>query len=149
MGRSGLLSLQERQTCKHGPFPLTEDLVSSLQLALALLALRPSRHYDLQPSSRQRFIAASDAAQDAPQEGSAGCLFLSPDKERLAFILEVDSRLFDLWDEQPAKIAQLELVVVLLCLRPFTPPIHSGSPWTLVCGQCGSPDVSHQGPEFH
>ena len=124
VGRSGLLALQERQTSKQGPFPVTDDLVSSLQLVQALLSLRPCRHYDLQPSGQQRFVAASDAAQDAPQEGSAGCLFLSPAKERLAFILEVDDRLFNLWDEQPAKIAQLELVVVLMALAFYAPYVR-------------------------
>ena len=103
---------------------MTEDLVSSLQLVQALLSLHPSRHYDLQPSSQQRFLAASDAAQDAPQEGSAGCLFISPSQERLTFILEVDSRLFNLWDDQPAKIAQLELVVVLMSLAFYAPYIR-------------------------
>ena len=124
VGRSGLLALQERQTSKQGPFPVTDDLVSSLQLVQSLLSLRPCRHYDLQPSGQQRFVAASDAAQDAPQEGSAGCLFLSPAKERLAFILEVDDRLFNLWDEQPAKIAQLELVVVLMALAFYAPYVR-------------------------
>ena len=124
VGRSGLLALQERQTSKQGPFPLTDEIASSLQLVPALLSLRPCRHYDLQPSSQQRFVAALDAAQDAPQEGSAGCLFLSPAKERLAFILEVDDRLFNLWDEQPAKIAQLELVVVLMSLAFYAPYVR-------------------------
>jgi len=124
VGRSGLVALQERQACKQGPFPLTEDLMDSLQLIRALLALKPSRHYDMQPSSSGRFLAASDAAQDAPRDGSAGCLFLSHTKERLAYILEVDDRLFNLWDSHPAKIAQLELVVVLMSLAFYAPYVR-------------------------
>lgn len=124
VGRSGLVALQERQTCKKGPFPLTEELAASLQLIRSLLALKPSRHYDLEPSTSSRFVAASDAAQDAPREGSAGCLFLSPSKERLAYILQVDERLFDQWDSHPAKIAQLELVVVLMALAFYAPYVR-------------------------
>ena len=78
----------------------------------------------MQLVSGSRFLAASAAAQDAPREGSAGCLFISPSNERLAYILEVDDPLCRLWDTQPAKIAQLELVVVLMAFAFYGPHVR-------------------------
>ena len=80
------------------------------------MALRPQRCYPLDVSHCPRFIVASDAAQDEPRQGSAGALLLYPSGFRSALILSVDERLFNLWDAQPAKIAQLELCVILMTI---------------------------------
>ena len=82
------------------------------------LSLRPHRCYPLDISIAPRFIIASDAAQDEPRQGSAAALLLYPSGFRAVLVLKVDYRMFDLWDEQPAKIVQLdiELCVILMTI---------------------------------
>eukprot|EP00435_Cladocopium_sp_Y103_P070526 s121_g35.t1 len=79
------------------------------------------------------FVVASDAAQDAVREGSAGALFVLPDGQRRALVMKVPSTLFDLWSDDDAKIAQLELAVVLMTLAFMAFP--SWTSWHLVGGQ--------------
>ena len=64
----------------------------------------------------QRFIAASDAAQDAPRQGSAGALLVTPNGQRRGLVIEVEDTMFQLWSEHEAKIAQLELMAVYMSL---------------------------------
>ena len=104
LGRSGLSPLKERQYSRDTA--LTEDLSRSFVTIKSLLTLRPER------GSRQRYVAASDAAQDEPRQGSAGLLFVGPQGERDAYVVDITAELFTLWSEHPTKIAQLELLTV-------------------------------------
>ena len=110
LGRSGLSPLKERQYSRDTA--LTEDLSRSFVTIKSLLALRPERELPLQPGSQQRYLAASDAAQDEPRQGSAGLLFVGPQGERDAYVVDITAELFNLWSDHPTKIAQLELLTV-------------------------------------
>ena len=58
-------------------------------------------------------MAASDAAQDAFRVGSGIFLVVTPRQERLGAVVPIDDAVFNLWDDQDTKIAQLELLMVL------------------------------------
>ena len=110
LGRSGLSPLTERQYSHD--MALTEDLSRSFVTIKSLLALKPERELPLQPGSQQRYLAASDAAQDEPRQGSVGLLFVGPRGERDAYVVDITAELFTLWSDHPTKIAQLELLTV-------------------------------------
>ena len=116
VGRSGLQPLQDRQYSMDRDNSLTPELLRSFSFISDFLSLRPQRCYPLDISTAPRFIIASDAAQDEPRQGSAGALLLFPSGFRAALVLRVDSRMFDLWDSQSAKIAQLELCVIVMTI---------------------------------
>ena len=99
-----------------GDNSLTPEILRSFSFISDFLSLRPQRCYPLDISTAPRFIIASDAAQDEPRQGSAGALLLFPSGFRAALVLRVDSRMFDLWDSHSAKIAQLELCVIVMTI---------------------------------
>ena len=81
---------------------------------LGLFKLQPHRELPMMPLGMQRVIVASDADQDEPRQGSAGSLVVDGEGRRFAYAMEVTPQLFDLWSEDEAKIAQLELMIVLM-----------------------------------
>ena len=114
LGRAGLNVLKERQYS-------TETLVDgalegALTRILGLLKLQPHRELPMIPLGMQRVIVASDAAQDAPRQGSAGSLVVDGLGQRFAYVMEVTEDLFCLWSNDEAKIAQLELMIVLMTI---------------------------------
>ena len=123
LGRSGLNSFKERQysSDKH----LTPALYHAFDMVQQLLALRPERLLPLAPMATHRFIAASDAAQDAPRQGSAGALLVTPDGKRRGLVVEVEDSMFQLWSEDEAKIAQLELMAVYMSLAYWAAHVRS------------------------
>ena len=125
VGRSGLQPIQDRQYEKGSSISLTTDIQTSFDFILNLLMLRPERIYSLDVSHVSRFVIASDAAQDHPMQGSAGALILHPSGRRDALVLTVDDRLFALWNEHPAKIAQLELCVVAMTIASLASSLRA------------------------
>ena len=114
LGRAGLNVLKERQYS-------TETLVDgalegALTRILGLLKLQPHRELPMIPLGMQRVIVASDAAQDEPRQGSAGSLVVDGLGQRFAYVMEVTEALFCLWSNDEAKIAQLELMIVLMTI---------------------------------
>jgi len=92
------------------------SLRTALLRLLGLFKLQPHRELPMMPLGVQRVIVASDAAQDEPRQGSAGSLVVDGEGRRFAYVMEVTSQLFDLWSEDEAKIAQLELMIVLMTI---------------------------------
>ena len=74
---------------------------------------RPQRLVRTLPQFGSRIVAASDAAQDAFRVGSGIFLVVTPRQERLGAVVPIDDAVFNLWDGQDTKIAQLELLMVL------------------------------------
>ena len=70
-------------------------------------------------SACRRVLAASDAAQDGYQIGSAAFLVLCPSFKRVGAVVPVTHEVFKLWDSEPTKIAQLELLMVFQALITF------------------------------
>ena len=74
VGTGGLQALKARQTEKV--VELTGALRQSMEVIRAVLAMRPRRRVEVFPSEHCRFVAASDAAEDVPGEGTgASCWF--------------------------------------------------------------------------
>ena len=116
VGRAGLNAIQERQYAPKTEVGLTGAILSCFEMVKGLLELKPQRLLSLDPSQVQRILVASDAAQDGFRIGSAGALVVTPDLHRHALVMQVDDSLFDVWDNQPTKISQLELCIVLMGL---------------------------------
>lgn len=108
----GKVALQDRQMASGQDHSLTAELHQCFDMVDGLLRLRPRRLFSLQPSSSPRFTIASDAAQEQPGQGSAGSLVVLPSGSRIAIVLTEVDKLFPLWGDQPAKIAQLELYIL-------------------------------------
>ena len=84
--------------------------------ALPVLQLKPERELPLSLVRQRRYLAASDAAQDLPREGSAGVLFIDPQGHRRAYVVHILPEIFEVWSHHEAKIAQLELLTVYMGL---------------------------------
>ena len=96
------------------------NLQTALQRLLGLFRLQPHRELPMMPLGMRRVIVASDAAQDEPRQGSAGALVVDGDGNRFAYVMKVAPQLFDLWSSDEAKIAQLELMIVLMTIAHAT-----------------------------
>ena len=83
-------------------------------MILAVLAVRPEREFDLFPRPLPRFLAASDAAEDVPGQGTGGfhIVWLDEPEKRESFAAVVNSELYALFAPGEHKIAQLELAMV-------------------------------------
>ena len=100
VGCAGLSSLNSRQHEKE--IRLTNEIRQSFELILAVLAIKPQRRFWLSRPPCRRFVAASDAAEELPQEGAGGFLLVWEGDERQVregFVAVVTPRLYFLWTQ--------------------------------------------------
>ena len=117
IGCSGLGAVKQRQLSKEKD--LTPELEQCFAVLDAVFEMHPAREINIAPRAHPRFVAASDAALEAPQQGTGGFLlvfFNDQAQERLGFVSEIPDILYQLWSPGDAKIAQLELLQVLIAL---------------------------------
>ena len=153
VARAGLQAIKDRQYAASGRARLTGELLAAFSTIEAVLALRPERLVRLLPQLGDRVVAASDAAQDARRVGSGGLLLVTARRERLGAVVPIGDAVFDLWDDQDTKIAQLELLMVLQGLLAFPAEFRGASGvWyvdniaalmALVRGRSDSPELDH------
>ena len=90
-----------------------------MEVIRAVLDMRPRKRVKVLPSEHCRFVAASDAAEDIPGEGTGGFLLVwrcgSPQRERSLCCRGVALCLLAIHTGDH-KIAQLELSMVLYAL---------------------------------
>ncbi|CAE7396468.1 unnamed protein product [Symbiodinium sp. CCMP2592] len=113
----GLMNFLEQGM--YGRVGLTEEIRACFRLISAILRLRPQRQFWIMRPRIQRFIAASDAAEEAPLCGSGGFLIVWQHLKgqlREGFVAESPASLYPLWGPGEKKIAQLELSMVLYAL---------------------------------
>eukprot|EP00434_Breviolum_minutum_P029334 symbB.v1.2.025947.t1/scaffold2554.1/size89898/9 len=121
VGCGGLAAIKERQY-ERGT-KLTEPIAMCFEVVEAVLQSRPKRLFQVLPSNPQRFCIASDAALEAPRQGTGGFVmvwFNLQEEHREAFVADIPDAIYDLWSPGDKKIAQLELLMVLygLLARP-------------------------------
>ena len=117
VGCGGLAALCDRQRSKESD--LSPDILQTFQLIRALLKFRPERRFWVSNPPVQRFIAASDAAEEKPQAGTGGFLLIwqqGASQVREGFVAACPEELYALWGPGDKKIAQLELSMVLFAL---------------------------------
>ena len=117
VGCGGLAALCDRQRSKESD--LSPDILQTFQLIRALLKFRPERRFWVSNPPVQRFIAASDAAEEKPRAGTGGFLLIwqqGASQVREGFVAACPEELYALWGPGDKKIAQLELSVVLFAL---------------------------------
>ena len=159
VGTGGLQALKARQTEKV--VELTGALRQSMEVIRAVLATRPRRRVEVFPSEHCRFVAASDAAEDVPGEGTGGFLLVwrSGLPSREAFVAEVSPSVYSLFTPGDHKIAQLELSMVLYALTARPSRFRGGrGVWyidnvaALMClirGRSDSPDLERMANLIH
>ena len=117
IGCSGLCAIKERQ--QETSRKMTPALQESLTLILEVLKLRPLREMEVIHRPVDRFVAASDAALEAPFEGSGGFLivwFNGDTQQRHAFVSDIPRSVYDMFTPGEKKIAQLELIQIIYAL---------------------------------
>ena len=117
IGCSGLCAIKERQ--QEISRKMTPALQESLTLILEVLKLRPLREMEVIHRPVGRFVAASDAALEAPFEGSGGFLivwFNGDTQQRHAFVSDIPRSVYDIFTPGEKKIAQLELIQIIYAL---------------------------------
>jgi len=117
VGRAGLQRLNERQH-ERGITAIDSDLRSSLELILAVMKLRPKRTVWCVNRGGNRFVGASDAAQENPGRGSGGFLVHFCPGSRLGAVVRCKPSMV-LWSSSEKQIAQLEMLQVIMALLCF------------------------------
>ena len=116
VARSGLNAIKDRQ-CTTGDVSISDELQRAFDTSLTILQLRPERLVAV--------LVASDAAQGGVRVGSGAFILLTPRRQRLGSVVVIDDSVFDLWDNQDTKIAQLELLMVFQSLITFPAAFRS------------------------
>ena len=159
-GLAGLAALCDRQGSRDTA--ITDELRDCFHLIQAVLQLRPERRYWICQPPLLRFIAASDAAEEAPLHGTGGFLVVWQHPQgqlREGFVAANPESLYPLWGPGEQKIAQLELSMVLFALvsRPNSFRSRRGV-WyidntaALMClirGRSDNPDLSRLAQLIH
>ena len=160
VGCGGLAALCDRQGSRETA--ITAELRDCFHLIRAIRQLRPVRRYWICQPPALRFIAASDAAEEAPLRGTGGFLLVWQHPRgqlREGFVAADPERLYSLWGPGEKKIAQLELSMVLFALvsRPNSFRSRRGV-WyidntaALMClirGRSDNPDLSRLAQLIH
>ena len=74
IGAGGLAALKDRQ--QERDTVITAALQTCFDTVRALLKLKPQRIVEVLPAPCARFVAASDAAEDTPGQGTGGFLLV-------------------------------------------------------------------------
>ena len=95
------------------------SLLSASDVLEAIISMRPRRELMVLPMDVPRVVAASNAALEAPRQGSGGYHLVFQDggvQIREAFVAVIPSQVYDMWGPGDHKIAQLELFMVVHAL---------------------------------
>ena len=141
---------------------MTPAIEQCFQILEAVISIHPERELDVWPRHHERFVAASDAALETPGEGTGGFLlvFFHEDAEiRLGFVSHLPSSIYTLWTPGDAKIAQLELLQVLMALTTTPERFrnrrgtwyidNTAALMALIKGRSDSPDLEHMSHMIH
>lgn len=120
VGAGGLAAIKERQYSRGSS--LTPAILTCFDFLEAVISLHPRRQFQITPLPCRRFCVASDAALEAPRQGTGGFLIVwfNPPERREAFVSVIPDELYDIWMPGDRKIAQLEMLMILygLLARP-------------------------------
>ena len=111
IGCGGLAAIKQRQY--EQAQVLTPALTTSFQILHSVIRANPERPFAVFPQATLRFCAASDAALEALGQGAGGFLLIWYDKGaevREAFVADIPSAIYALWEPGTKKIAQLEMM---------------------------------------
>ena len=112
IARSGLSPIKSRQNLEH-------DTHLPPQLLMAdRVPPRPAATQDGLAAASPAF-APGGCIWHCARQGSGGFLVVTPQSQRLGSVVDINEDVFRLWDSHDAKIAQLELLMVLQALVVF------------------------------
>ena len=124
LGRIGLGEIQALKEHQYGGSSRANaSLLVAFDVLEAIISMRPRRELMVLPVDVPRVVAASDAALEAPRQGSGGYHLVFQDggvQIREAFVAIIPAQTYDMWGPGDHKIAQLELFMVVhaLTARP-------------------------------
>ena len=157
VARAGLNAIKDRQHVDTS-VELTTHLEVAFDVIETVLSLRPRRTVSLVSCLEPRMIAASDAAHERGK-GSGGFLFSDAFFCRRGAVVEIDAKVFQLWQAKELVIAQLELLMVFQALICFPDSFRRNtcvwwidniaSLMSLVRGRSDSPDLDRLAQMIH
>ncbi|CAE7261257.1 unnamed protein product, partial [Symbiodinium necroappetens] len=159
VGAGGLRAIRER--ADQGGRELTPPIHTCFALIRAVLSARPEREFDILPRVWPRFLAASDAAEDTPGEGSGGfhLVWLDTPEVWESFVAEIGHEVYACFSPGDQKIAQLELAMVLYALAVRAPAFRGrrgfwyidnvAALMSLIRGRSSSPDLERLAQLIH
>ena len=161
VGYGGLMAIKARQdedvTC------LTPAILQCFEVIEAVMKVKPFRRFPVSVFQGLRFLAASDAAEEADKPGSGGfhLIFFDHDgsQHRHSFVAGNCQQLQRMWAPGQTHIAQFELSMVLFAFfeRPALFLDRRGlwfldnvaAVMTLVRGRSSNPDLTQLGHMIH
>ncbi|CAE7438652.1 unnamed protein product [Symbiodinium necroappetens] len=151
----GLRAIRER--ADEGGRELTPPIHSCFALIRAVLAARPEREFDILPRVWPRFLAASDAAEDDPGQGSGGfhLVWLDEPEVRESFVAAIGPEVYECFTPGDQKIAQLELATLAVRApsfrgrRGFWYIDNVAALMSLIRGRSSSPDLERLAQLIH
>ncbi|CAE8637738.1 unnamed protein product, partial [Polarella glacialis] len=153
LGRAGLTHLRLRQRKDPPPYEFNDGLAKLCQMLSALLSIQPKRTIRIKWTDRNRFLAASDAAADESSAPTGGFLLVFHPGPRLAAVPDLTADLADCLDPGVQKIAQWELMQVMIALITYPEWFRNRAGFwfidningliALVKGRSGVPDLDH------
>ncbi|CAE8585047.1 unnamed protein product [Polarella glacialis] len=153
LGRAGLTHLRLRQHKDRPPYEFNDGLAKLCQMLSALLSIQPKRTIRIKWTDRNRFLAASDAAADESSAPTGGFLLVFHPGPRLAAVPDLTAELADCLDPGVQKIAQWELMQVMIALITYPEWFRNRAGFwfidningliAFVKGRSGVPDLDH------
>ena len=157
VGAGGLRAI--RELADEGGRDITPPIQACFDLIRAVLAVRPERQFDLFPRECRRFLAASDAAEDVPGQGSGGfhLVWLDAGEVRESFVAEIGPEVYSCFAPGDHKIAQLAMVLYALAARApsfldrrgFWYIDNIAALMSLIRGRSSSPDLERLAQLIH
>ena len=161
VGYDGLMAIKARQD--EAVTQLTAAIPQCFEMIEAVMKVKPFRCFPVSLFQGLRFLAASDAAEEADKPGSGGfhLIFFNHDgsQHRHSFVAGNCQQLQRMWAPGQAHIAQLELSMVLFALLEKPAPFRDrrglwfldnvAAVMTLVRGRSSNPDLTQLGHMIH
>ncbi|CAE7846314.1 unnamed protein product, partial [Symbiodinium necroappetens] len=117
VGAGSLWAIKERQY--EATTQLTPDLLDNFRYIRAIIRAKPQRQLPVVPLPCDRFVCASDAAEEPDTGGTGGFLvvwFSGTHQTRQGFVADVHPWWYSVWQTAEVHIAQLEVSMVAYAL---------------------------------
>ena len=117
VGAGSLWAIKERQY--EATTQLTQDLLDNFRYIRAVIRAQPQRQLPVVPLPCDRFVCASDAAEEPATGGTGGFLIVwlsGTHQTRQGFVADIHPWWYSVWQTAEVHIAQLEISMVAYAL---------------------------------
>ncbi|CAE7828536.1 unnamed protein product [Symbiodinium necroappetens] len=117
VGAGSLWAIKERQY--EAATQITPDILGNFRYIRAIIRAKPQRQLPVVPLPCDRFVCASDAAEEPDTGGTGGFLvvwFSGAHQTRQGFVADIHPWWYSVWQSAEVHIAQLEVSMVAYAL---------------------------------